>query len=42
MQDRLIGGARTHVSPDELEEAERAGREAGFDAIVGELLGAPV
>jgi tetratricopeptide (TPR) repeat protein len=40
MQDRLLGGARADVSADELEHAQRAGREAGFEAVVGELLGA--
>jgi hypothetical protein len=40
MQDRLLGEARADVSADDVDQAQRAGREAGFEAVVGELLGA--
>lgn len=37
-QERFIGGARARLSPEELEAAERAGREADFDAVVENVL----
>jgi predicted ATPase/class 3 adenylate cyclase len=37
-QDRFIGGARARLSADDLGAAERAGREADFDAVVDEVL----
>jgi predicted ATPase/class 3 adenylate cyclase len=40
MQERLIGGARTHLEPAELERLERVGRETPFDTVLDELLGA--
>ncbi len=40
LQEQFIGGAGDQLRADELEEAERAGRAADFDAVVGELLGA--
>jgi predicted ATPase/class 3 adenylate cyclase len=40
LQEQHIGGARTHLTPDELEQAEHLGREAPFDAVLDELLGA--
>jgi predicted ATPase/class 3 adenylate cyclase len=40
LQERFIGGARAHLGPDEAEEAERAGREASFEAVLDEVLGA--
>jgi predicted ATPase/class 3 adenylate cyclase len=40
LQERHIGGARAQLSPDELEEAECAGREARFDDVLDEVLGA--
>jgi predicted ATPase/class 3 adenylate cyclase len=40
MQERLIGGARAHLGPDEAETAERAGRGLAFDAALDEVLGA--
>ena len=40
MQERLIGGARTDLTRDELEQAERVGRETRFEAVLDELLGA--
>jgi tetratricopeptide (TPR) repeat protein len=39
LQERHILGARAHLSPDEVEEAERAGREVAFDAVLDEVLG---
>jgi hypothetical protein len=39
MQEWFIGGARAQVTPAELEEAERAGRDADFDAVLDEVLG---
>ena len=39
MQERLFGAARAALSPEELEEAERAGRTLPFDAAVDEVLG---
>jgi predicted ATPase/class 3 adenylate cyclase len=38
MQEWFIGGARAQLTPEELEAAERAGREADFDAVVDEVL----
>jgi hypothetical protein len=40
LQEQHIGGARTHLTPDELEQAERVGRETHFEAVLDELLGA--
>jgi tetratricopeptide (TPR) repeat protein len=40
LQEQFIGGAGDQLRADELEEAERAGRAADFDVVVGELLGA--
>ncbi|MGI8830648.1 MAG: ATP-binding protein [Candidatus Limnocylindria bacterium] len=40
IQERYIGGARTHLSANELAEAERIGREASWDATLDEVLGA--
>ncbi len=40
LQERHIGGARARLEPDELAAAERAGREAPFDAVLDEVLGA--
>ena len=40
MQERHIGGARARLAPDELEEAERAGRAAPFEDVLDEVLGA--
>ena len=39
MQEWFIGGARAQLAPDELEAAERAGREANFDSVLDEVLG---
>jgi len=39
LQERYIGGARAHLAPGEVEEAERAGRAAPFDAVLDEVLG---
>jgi predicted ATPase/class 3 adenylate cyclase len=39
MQDRLLGGARTRLTPDDLEEADRIGRETPFDIVLDEVLG---
>ena len=39
MQEWFIGGARASLAREELEEAERAGREAPFDAVLDEVLG---
>jgi tetratricopeptide (TPR) repeat protein len=39
MQDRLIGGARGRLAPDELAEADRVGRETPLDVVLDELLG---
>lgn len=35
----FIGGARAQLAPAELQAAERAGREASFDAVLDEVLG---
>jgi predicted ATPase/class 3 adenylate cyclase len=40
LQKRYIGGARAQLGPDEVEKAERAGREAPFDAVLDEVLAA--
>ncbi|HLG07954.1 MAG TPA: tetratricopeptide repeat protein, partial [Gaiellaceae bacterium] len=39
LQEWFIDGARAQLTPAELEAAERAGREADFDAVVDEVLG---
>jgi len=39
MQEWFIGGARAQLSADERAAAELAGNEAGFDAVLKELLG---
>jgi tetratricopeptide (TPR) repeat protein len=39
LQERYIPRARADLSPDEAEEAERAGREADFDGVLDEVLG---
>jgi predicted ATPase len=39
MQERHIGGARARLGPDEVADAERAGRETSFEAVLDELLG---
>ncbi|HUG94543.1 MAG TPA: adenylate/guanylate cyclase domain-containing protein [Pleomorphomonadaceae bacterium] len=39
LQETHIGGARSHLTPEEVEEAERAGRNAPFDAVLDEVLG---
>jgi hypothetical protein len=39
MQEWFIGGARAQLTPEELEAAERAGREANFDSVLDEVLG---
>jgi len=38
MQEWFIGGARASLAPNELEEAERAGRDPPFDAVLDEVL----
>jgi predicted ATPase/class 3 adenylate cyclase len=38
LHERHIGGARAGLTPAELEEAERAGREADFDAVLDEVV----
>jgi predicted ATPase/class 3 adenylate cyclase len=38
MQERLIGGARAQLPPEEVERAERAGREVSFDDVLDEVL----
>ena len=38
MQDRLLGRARASLPPNELDEAERTGRETPFDDAVEEVL----
>lgn len=38
MQERLLGQARARLAPDELERAERAGRETPFELVIDELL----
>ena len=38
MQDRLIGGARMSLTPDELQRANRIGTETPFDDLVDEVL----
>ncbi|HUG55877.1 MAG TPA: adenylate/guanylate cyclase domain-containing protein [Candidatus Limnocylindrales bacterium] len=40
LQERFIGGACARLRPDEVAVAERAGREAAFDAVLDEMLGA--
>jgi predicted ATPase/class 3 adenylate cyclase len=40
MEERHIGGARAQLGADDAEEAERAGRETPFDAVLDEVLGA--
>jgi predicted ATPase/class 3 adenylate cyclase len=40
LQERHIGGARAQLSSHELEEAEHAGRQAVFDDVLDEVLGA--
>ena len=40
LQQWFIGGARARLTPEELEAAERAGKEASFDDVVDEVLGA--
>lgn len=40
IQERHIGGARARLSADELAEAERIGRETGWDVTLDEVLGA--
>ena len=40
IQERYIGGARAQLAPKELEEAERAGRDTPFEAILDEALAA--
>ena len=40
MQERLIGGARSDLKADQLEQAEGIGRETPFEAVLDELLGA--
>jgi predicted ATPase/class 3 adenylate cyclase len=39
MQEWFIGGAHAQLTPVELEAAERAGREADFEAVLDEVLG---
>ena len=39
MQEWFIGGARAQLTPEEVEAAERAGREASFDSVLDEVLG---
>ena len=39
LQEQHIGGARTQLSADELERAERAGAETPFEAVLDEVLG---
>lgn len=38
MQQRLLGDARAQLSAEELEHAERAGRETHFNAVLDEAL----
>ncbi len=40
MQEWFIGGARAQLAPEALEAAERTGREADFEAVLDEVLGA--
>ena len=40
LQEWFIGNARAQLGRAELDEAERAGREADFDSVVDEVLGA--
>jgi predicted ATPase len=40
LQDRLIGAARTQLTPVEVEKCERAGTEASLDSVAERLLGA--
>jgi predicted ATPase/class 3 adenylate cyclase len=40
LQDRFIGGGRAQLPPDDVANCERAGREADFDSVVEELIGA--
>ena len=39
LQEWFIGGARTQLTSEELEAAERAGRAVSFDAVLDEVLG---
>jgi hypothetical protein len=39
LQEQHIGSARRQLTPDELEQAERLGRETAFDAVLDEVLG---
>lgn len=39
LQDRFIGAARARLTPEQVEEAERAGRAVPFDAVLDEVLG---
>ena len=39
LQEWFIDGARAQLTPEELEAAERAGKEAPFDAVLDEVLG---
>ena len=41
MQEWFIGGARAQLLADELEQAERSGRETSFEAVLDELLRVP-
>jgi predicted ATPase/class 3 adenylate cyclase len=40
LHERHIGGARAGLTPAELEEAERAGRETDFEVVLDEVLAA--
>ena len=40
MQEWFIGGARAQLAPAEVEAAEHEGREADFEAVLDEVLGA--
>jgi predicted ATPase/class 3 adenylate cyclase len=39
LQERHIGGARAQLGPEQAEDAERAGRDVPFDAVLDEVLG---
>jgi len=39
LQDRFIGAARARLTPEQVEDAERAGRAVPFDAVLDEVLG---
>jgi predicted ATPase len=39
IQERFIGGARAQLGPEQAEDAERAGRDVLFDAVLDEVLG---